>query len=77
MAERNKSHLVVLSHLWHSYLSALIIYGGAEDYTVRFQQKGDDFLVDDDHCMLKRDNHSLIIAFPSGMHKSNIRPVAV
>ena len=46
--------------------SALIIYGALEDYSRRFQQKGDDFFVDGDNFMLRRDNNSLIIAFPSG-----------
>ncbi|XP_070174362.1 fibrillin-1-like [Littorina saxatilis] len=45
--------------------NSLIIYGDGTDYTRRFQEEGDDFLVDEDHFTLMRDNGSLAVIFPS------------
>ena len=47
-------------------ITALIIYGADTDYSRRFQEEGDDFIVDNDDFTLMRDNGSLIVTFPSG-----------
>ena len=48
------------------FITALIIYGADIDYSRRFYEEGDDFIVDDDDLMLMRDNGSLVATFPSG-----------
>ena len=48
------------------FITALIIYGADIDYSRRFHEEGDDFIVDDDDLMLMRDNGSLVATFPSG-----------
>ncbi|KAK7092485.1 hypothetical protein V1264_008223 [Littorina saxatilis] len=45
--------------------NSLIVYGDGTDYTRRFQEEGDDFLVDEDDFTLMRDNGSLAVIFPS------------
>ena len=58
------------------FITALIIYGADIDYSRRFHEKGDDFIVDDDDLMLMRDNGSLVATFPSGKtnnpHSQNV-----
>lgn len=56
-------------------ITALIIYGADTDYSRRFEQEGDDFIVDKDDFVLMGDNGSLIVTFPSGKvnHRAKAR----
>lgn len=44
--------------------AALVIYVGETDYSVDFLKE--DFDVEEDDFTLSKDNHSLVVAFPSG-----------
>nr|KAG5695137.1 hypothetical protein BaRGS_017236 [Batillaria attramentaria] len=45
---------------------SLEIYADDIDYSLRFQNENEDFLVDTDNFTMFRDNDSLVVFFPSG-----------
>ncbi|KAK7476342.1 hypothetical protein BaRGS_00032401 [Batillaria attramentaria] len=46
---------------------SLIIYGDRQDYSRRFEEQGQDFVVEADHYTLHRDGDAIVTDFPSGI----------